>query len=432
MGKIEADLVVTRCGQLLTMGGADARPKVGSQLDEVGLMVGGAVAVREGRIVYAGKREGLQDIVSFAGGAQVIDAEGRVVLPGFVDSHTHAVFGGSREGEFAARLQGKTYLELLQEGGGILSTMRATRALSAAELAQSSLKYLDNMLAHGTTTAEVKSGYGLNLEGERNILRAVALLNERHPLDLVPTFLGAHALPPEFADNREGYVQAVIAMLPEVRHLARYCDVFCEEGVFSAEEARKILLEARGQGLEIKLHADELGPSGGAELAAELGATSADHLDHSSQEGIEAMARKGVVGVLLPGVSFFLQARRHAPAREMIEAGMAVALATDFNPGSCPCENMAFILTLACLQLGMTIEQTLNAATINGAHALGLGREVGSLEVGKKADLVLFDLNDYRAIPYRFGVNHVWKVIKGGRVVYEKDAITIRRDLHDL
>lgn len=415
--EIEADLVITHCGQILTMAGATERPKTGAQMDDLGLIPGGALAAREGRIVWVGKAEGLESSVSLVEGARVIDAQGRVALPGFVDSHTHAVFAGSREGELAARIRGKTYLEILQEGGGILSTVRATRGRSPEELAEVSRGYLDNMLRHGTTTVEVKSGYGLDLESELAILQAVEILNRTHPLDLIPTFLGAHALAPEYAGDQAGYVEAVIRMLHQVKGFARYCDVFCEEGVFSVEESRRILLEARRQGFGIKLHADELRPTGGAELAAELGATSADHLDHASPQGMRALAEKGVVGVLLPGVSFFLMAPTYAPARQMLEAGMAIALATDFNPGSCPCENMALILTLACLQLKMTIEQALNAATINGAHALGLAQEVGSLEVGKAADVVLFDLPSYQAIPYRFGVNHVWRVIKKGKEV---------------
>jgi imidazolonepropionase len=347
-------------------------------------------------------------------------------MPGFVDPHTHLVFAGSREDEFVKKIHGMSYLEIMKEGGGILSTVRATRKSSKKELISLAWKRLDRMLRYGTTTAEVKSGYGLDLKNEIKCLEVVKWLNKKHNLDLIPTFLGAHAIPPEFERKRRGYVDLIInKMIPEVskRGLAEYCDVFCEKDVFSLEEAREILQTARKFGMKLKMHADELTGLGGAELAAELHATSADHLDHISDQGIKKMAEAYVIGVLLPGVPFHLMTERYAPAKKMIRAGMAVALATDFNPGSCPTESMFFIIALACRKLRMTPAQAITASTINAAHAIDMADEVGSLEPGKKADIIILDIPNHKHIAYRFGINLVSKVIKDGKIVVDKEKL---------
>ncbi|MBI5125700.1 MAG: imidazolonepropionase [Planctomycetes bacterium] len=309
------------------------------------------------------------------------------------------------------------YLDVLKAGGGILETVRATRAASQEELVAITKKHLDTMLLHGTTTAEVKSGYGLDFENEVKILKVIEALGEGHPIRLIPTFLGAHAVPAEYKDDPEGYVEAVMGWLPEVKPLARFCDVFLEEGAFNLAQAERILTRAKGLGLALKLHAGEFKDLGGVGLALRLGATSVDHLDYVSEEDMAKMARKGMVAVLLPGVPFFLGREHQASARVMIDLGVPVAIGTDFNPGTCPTPNMQLIMTLACLELGMTPEEVISAATINAAHALGYAHRVGSLEVGKRADVLILDVPAYTHLTYQFGVNHVKTVIKTGKVV---------------
>lgn len=418
------DLLLVHSKELLTIRGASKKPKASTEMQDLGVIQDGALAIKDGRILEVGPTEELEKRYKIET-LEVIDASGKVVLPGFIDPHTHAVFGGTREEEFTLRLQGKSYLEILKEGGGILSTVRATRALSAEELAETCKGYLDNMLLHGTTTVEIKSGYGLNLKEELKILEAIELLKKRHPIDIVPTFLGAHAVPAEFRDNPKGYVEEVIDMLPRVKGHVRFCDVFCDEGAFSLEDSRKILERAKALGFGIKLHAGEFKDLGGTSLAAELGACSVDHLDYVNDQGIESLVKKGVVGVLLPGVPFFLRQSHFAPARKMIEKGLPVALGTDFNPGSCPTENMQLIITLACLEMGLSPEEAINAATINSAHAIGIADQVGSLEPGKKADIVILDIPSYKHLSYRFGTNHVDMVIKAGTVAVEEGKIVL-------
>ncbi|MBQ6012899.1 MAG: imidazolonepropionase, partial [Firmicutes bacterium] len=351
--------------------------------------------------------------------AEVIYAQGCLVTPGLVDAHTHLIFGGWRQYEMEQKLKGVPYLEILASGGGILSTVRATKAASEDELYDKAKLALDEMLSFGTTTCEAKSGYGLDEETELRMLRAIKRLNEDHPIDLVPTFLGAHALPPEFKDDRDAFISLLCdKVIPEVagQGLAEYCDVFCESGVFTAEETRRILLAGQKHGLRSKVHADEIEAIGGSQLAGEIGAVSAEHLIVCPDEGIESMAKGGTVACLLPATSFYLGAT-FAPARKMIEAGVPVAMATDFNPGSCPCLNMQLVINLGCLRYRLTPEEVLTAVTLNGAAACGRAASRGSIEPGKLCDLVIWDAPDLNYICYRLGSNLAKQVIKTGKPV---------------
>jgi len=417
---VKTDLVVKNAGQLVTVAGHSKKAKRGGDLGELAIISGGAVAVRDGLITAVGKTGAVMEQVELTGDGQIIDAGGKVVLPGLVDPHTHLVFAGSREDEFEMKIKGAAYLDILARGGGILSTVRSTRAADESELVRIGKKYLAEMLSQGTTTAEVKSGYGLTTDDELKQLRAIQALREGQPVELVATFLGAHAIPEEYKENPEAFVGLVIdEMLPAVSRagLAECCDVFCEEGVFSVEQSRRILQAAQRRGFKLKIHADEITPLGGAELAAELGALSADHLVAITQKGIKKLAASQTVAVLLPATTFCLMGEKYAPAREMIDAGVAIALAGDFNPGSSPVNSLPVVMGIACRQLKLTPAEALAAVTINAAHAIGRAASVGSIEVGKKADLVIFDADDYRSIAYRFGTNLVKKVIKSGRLV---------------
>ncbi|MGI6345095.1 MAG: imidazolonepropionase [Bacillota bacterium] len=413
-----ADLLLINIGELATTVGYSQRPQVGAELGELSRQTDAFLAIRGERVLGSGP---MSEHQSYLGpDTRVVDVRQATVLPGFVDPHTHLVFAGWREQELSMKLEGKPYLDILAEGYGILSTVRATRAASLERLTELAMKNLDRMLLYGTTTAEAKSGYGLTTESELRQLQAAHLADQRHPVDVVSTFMGAHAIPPEYQGDSDGFVQLIIEeMLPAVARqgIARFCDVFCEEGVFSVEESRRILQAAARLGLQAKLHADELVPFGGAELAAELGAVSADHLLHASPAGIRAMAQAGVVAVLLPGTSFTLRSNQRPDVAAMLEAGVPIALATDFNPGTCPTESMQMILTLAWQSLGLTPAQALAAATINAAHALGVAGDVGSLEVGKLADCVVYDAPNLDFVPYHFGVNLVRHVFKRGRQV---------------
>jgi imidazolonepropionase len=385
------------------------------------MIANGALITRAGRIDWVGPTAQIPGVPSEA---EVIDASGRVIVPGFVDSHTHLVFAGSREDEFEQRLRGLSYQAIAAQGGGINATVRRVRDASKDELKAMARRRLDRLLSFGITTVEVKSGYGLSLADEIKCLEVIAELNAEGPLELVPTFLGAHAVPPEFRSDREGYLRLLTEeMLPEVarRKLAEFCDVFCEAGVFSLAESERILQRAAELGLRLKLHADELTPLGGAELAARVGAVSADHLLCISDAGIEALAEAGTVATLLPGTAFFLGVE-YAPARRLIDHGVTVALASDCNPGTCPTENLPLVGTMACVQMGMLPAEALTALTLNAAAAVGRADRLGSLEVGKQADLVILDVPDYRHLFYHFGVSHVWRVIKRGRVVYAAGA----------
>lgn len=420
---MKADLMIINAGQIVTSRGSSNRPLCGDALGRLAVIENGVIAVADGRIIAVGPKEEVGSMATPAADTKVVDAAGQIVLPGLVDAHTHMVFAGSRENELELKLKGVPYLDILAQGGGILSTVRATRAASKEELVSIGLRYASQMLSQGTTTAEVKSGYGLTTADELKQLEAIREIDARQPLDLVPTFLGAHAFPEEFKTRPEEFIDLLTdEMIPAVAtgRLAEYCDVFCEQGVFSVEQSRRILSAARKAGLKSRIHAEEIKCLGGAELAAELGAVSAEHLLRVSANGIRKMAAAGVIAVLLPATTFYLREDHYAPARSMIEAGVPVALASDFNPGSCPNNNLGLVMTIACLYLGMTPAEVINAVTINAAHAVGRGGSIGSLEEGKEADIVLLDAPSYQYLPYRFGTNLVSRVIKAGRVVVDK------------
>jgi len=420
---IEADLLVRGAASLLTCAGPI--PRAGAGQREVGAIARGAAAARDGRLVFVGPEVELDRAVHPLPGARTLDAAGGTVLPGFCDPHTHLPFAGTRADELARRVAGATYAEIAAAGGGILSTVRAVRAASEDDLVALALPRLARMLAHGTTSIEAKSGYGLTEEDELKQLRALRRLGPLQPVEIAPTLLAAHAVPPEFRSDREGYLRLITErIIPRAgaEGLARFCDVFVEGVAFGPDEARRILAAASEHGLASRLHADQLTLSGGAALAAELRAVSADHLEWADPAGLDAMARAGTVAVLLPGAAFFLMERRYAGARDMIDRGVPVALATDFNPGTCPTESMPMILALAVLKMRMTAEEAIVAATANAAAALGRGAEVGSLEVGKQADLIVLDLPDHAHIAYHFGVNPVRAVVKKGKVVVERQG----------
>jgi imidazolonepropionase len=417
--RAEVDLLIENASELLTLLGGSWKPLLGEQMKDLGIIKSGSIAVEEGKIVAVGKT---QEIKKKFEGNENVDASGKVAMPGFVDPHTHLVFAGSREEEFEMRIQGSTYMEILERGEGILKTVRETRKASRDELIEGCMKTLDIMLAHGTTTAEAKSGYGLTTMDEIKCLEAIQVLNEKHPIDIVPTFLGAHAVPLEYKDNLGEYVGLVInEMIPEVadRKLAEFCDVFCERGVFNRSQSREILLKGKKHGLTPKLHADEITRLGGAELAAEIGAISAGHLLFASENGLKAMKKHGVMAVLLPGASFSLMTGKYADARKMISWGVPVALGTDYNP-SCWIESQQTIVALACHQLRMTSAEAITAATINAAHAINRAQTVGSLEAGKKADIIVLDAPNHKFLGYRFGTNIVDKVIKNGKLVVDE------------
>jgi len=411
-----ADLLVVNIGELCTVAGPAGAPRRGPWAAEVGALSRAAVAATAGNIVWIGKSD---EAAPHAGPETVVlDAQGGTVTPGLVDPHTHLVFGGSREDEFVQRLQGASYAEILAAGGGIHHTVRHTREASKAALLETARAAAARMLAHGTTTLEAKSGYGLHLDTELKQLEVLAELSQIIPQDVVPTFMGAHAVPP--GEDPDDFVERLVSeMLPEVAHrgLASYVDVFCEQGVFSPAQTERIFEAARALGFGLRLHADELSDLGGGALAARWGAASADHLLMASEASIQALANSNCVAVMLPGTPFFLDMAERAPARRMLEAGVAVALGTDFNPGSCYSESMPLMMTLACLQLKMTPAEALVAATWNAAYSLGCADRIGSIEVGKHADLVLWDAPNHAHLAYHFGVSLVRRVVKKGQVV---------------
>ncbi|MCS6886044.1 MAG: imidazolonepropionase [Acidobacteriota bacterium] len=410
-------LILTNIGQLVTLAGAKG-PRVGDQMRSLSILEDVAVVCENGKIVEILPSGNLRP--TFRSKEAYVDVAGRVVTPGLIDAHTHLVFAGTRIEEYEMRILGSSYSEIAALGGGIRSTVRRTQALDEDELLDESRQHLEMMLACGTTTAEVKSGYGLSKKDELKILRVVRRLAEEARADLVPTFLGAHEIPDEYRSDRDGYVRLVIEeMLPAVsaEGLARYCDVFCEERVFSLEEARAILLAARSYGLGLRLHADQLTLSGGAALAAELRAATADHLEQIGESEMTLLRDAEVMPVLLPGSVFHLGLKKYPLARRMIDLGLAVVIATDFNPGSSPTPSLPMVMSLACTQMQMTPAEALTACTINAACSLGMEDSVGSIEVGKQADLVVFNCTDYRQIPYFFGMNLVRMVIKRGKVL---------------
>lgn len=423
------ELLIFNAGQLVTLSGP-ARARLKEEMRDLAIIEEGALWIRDGLIVAVGKSEAL---INRAGAnARRIDAAGAVVMPGFVDAHTHTVFAGTREDEYEMRAAGLTYQEIAARGGGIRSTVRKTRQASEAELFELAKPRVRWLLEHGTTTIEAKSGYGLTLEDELKILRVIRRIDEETPLECVPTFLGAHEIPDEYrspqdpAKSREAYIRLVIdEMLPRVAQakLAEYCDVFCESHVFNVEETRRILTRAKELGLGVRFHADQLTLCGGGRLAAELEAASADHLEWIDDAGIEALLGAKVAAVLLPGAVFNLGLTHYPPARKLIDAGVGVVIATDFNPGSSPTPSMQMALSIACTQMKLTPAEAITAATINAAYSLNRGARIGSLEIGKQADVVIFDCPNFRQIPYLFGLNHAQVIIKKGRVVVDRREI---------
>lgn len=412
-------ILIHNAKQVVTVASFGESVKRGKKQGEIFLIENGSVLVKDGRIQWVGRaldfNFGLYDEV------KIYDTTGKVLMPGFVDSHTHLVFAGTREDEFNLRIKGFTYQQIAEMGGGIIRTVEKTRKARKEELLEISKNYAEKALTFGTTTIEIKSGYGLNLEDEIKILEVINEINE-NPLMTVPTFLGAHAVPPEFKDKKQGYVNFLVdTVIPFIasKNLAKFCDVFCEDGYFTPEESETILNTGKKFGLLPKIHAEQFSNCGGVKVGLKVGAISIDHLENVSDGDIELLSRSNAIAVLLPGVSFFLN-YRYPPARKLIDAGIPVAIATDFNPGSCPSLNMQLMLTIACTQMRMTIEEAIVASTLNSAGALGISNITGSIEVGKRADILVFDVDDYQMIPYFFGENHIKAVFVGGEIKFSR------------
>jgi imidazolonepropionase len=422
---MNGNLIIKNAAELVTCSGFKA--KKGKEMADLHIISDGAVVIKEGTIAAVGKTKDIVqkyekpgvDLSNF----DMIDARDKAVLPGFVDSHTHFVFGGYRADEFSWRLRGDSYMEIMQRGGGIVNTVKATRKASKEELIQSGIKRLDSMLSFGVTTAEGKSGYGLDRETEIKQLEVMAHLDQVHYVDVVPTFLGAHAVPEEFKGKEETFIDfmanEVMAEVAE-RRLAEFCDIFCEKDVFSVEQSRRLLVRAKDLGLKIKLHADEIVQLGGAELAAELGAVSADHLLQASDRGIRDLAKAGVVATLLPATAFSLR-EPYAPGRKMIDLNCAVALATDFNPGSCFTESIPLVFALATTYMNISPQEAVTALTLNAAAALNRADKIGSIDAGKSADLIILEFPSFNYIAYHIGVSTVEKVIKKGNLIFDKE-----------
>jgi len=423
-----ADLLIKNAKQLLN-------PILdNSNNSKLQIIENGSIACFQGKIVISGSTAEILDQIILIENATVIDATGNVVAPGFVDPHTHPIFFGTRENEFEMRVQGKSYREIAEVGGGIRYSVRQLRTASKEQLIQHALPHLDRFIQYGTTTIEAKSGYGLSLEDEIKSLEVIQELNRIHPIDLIPTFLGAHEIPDEYRHGREQYIELIIKeMIPQVaeRKLAEFCDIFCEEHVFNLQESEKILTAALEYGFKIKIHADQLTASGGAELAAKLAAVSADHLDYISSEAVEKLKLAGTTPVLLPGAVFFLGLQRYAPARKMIDAGLPIALATDFNPGSCMTESMPLMMTLGCVYMKMLPEEVWLATTIHAAQAVSRTDTIGSLNSGAKADIVIWNIPNHKYLPYHFGVNLVDQVIKSGKSVWQNQGNAVSQTEKD-
>ena len=420
---ISADLIVSGCEQLLTCSGA--APKRKKDLQELGVIEKGSLASKNGKIVFVGRENELRSQVTETSGCLKIDGRGLTCLPGLVDSHTHLPFAGSREQEFLLRLQGHTYLELAEKGMGIQSSVEKTRKASKKEIVSLCRKRLNTMLLHGTTTVEAKSGYGLNLKDEIKQLEALKQADRSHPVDIISTFMGAHEVPKEYKNKKNAYIKLLTQkIIPAVRekNLAEFFDIFCEQGVYSIDESRALIRAGKKAGFKIKIHADEFTSQGGAQLAAEEKAVSAEHLIAIDEDGIQRISNSSTAAVLLPGVPFFLMQNKRAPARRLIQSGAAVALATDFNPGSSMTESLFFIMQLGVYTMNMSIEEAINAVTLNAAYAVDRHKEIGSLEAGKKTDLILCDAPNYPYLVYHFGINPVKHVIKNGKWVV-KDGI---------
>lgn len=419
---MKATLVIENIKNLITIQGEN-KPRGGTAQKEIGLIENGVIAVANDKIIYIGQGS-LPEEIEIDDKTVILNGEGKTVTPGLIEAHTHLVHGGSREHELSMKLEGKGYLDILKSGGGIHSTARATESATFEELYKKAEKSLNTMLSYGVTTVEAKSGYGIgSFDTELKQLAVANKLNEDHVVDIIPTFMGAHAVPDKYKDNSDEFVDILVnEMIPEIaeKKLAKFCDVFCEEGVFSVDQSRRILNTAKENGLIPKIHADEIVSLGGAELAAEIGCISAEHLIGASDQGIKDLGDKGVIAVLLPGTSFNLQKGTAANARMMVAQNVPIAISTDYNPGSCPSENLQLMMTLAALTLKMKPEEIIVGVTINAAAALGIEEEVGSLEVGKKADIAMFDVPNLDYLIYHFGINHTDLVIKNGKVVYKK------------
>ena len=413
-------LLITNANEVVTMASEVKGPRIKQAMTNIGVRKNVSILLADERIVDIAPPEKLhQDWPQLVEQAEIIDASGKVVMPGLVDCHTHLVHGGTREDEFQMRLEGKTYMEIMQAGGGIHSTTKKTRAASFEQLYAKAYLHLNDFLKHGVTTVEAKSGYGLDWENEKKQLEVVKALQKKHPIDIVSTFMGAHAVPLEYKGNEEAFVDYIIQqMLPQVAKdkLAAFNDVFCEKGVFTPRQAQRILEAGKALGLIPKIHADEIESYEGAELAAQVGAISAEHLLVASDKGIRAMAKAGTIAVLLPGTAFFLKAP-YARGRFIIDEGVPVAISTDFNPGSSPTISLPFIQNLACMHMEMTLEEVLTATTINAAYAIHREGEIGSLECGKKADVLILNVSNYKQLQYYYGMNHTNTVIKNGEVV---------------
>ena len=413
------DLILKNIAEMVTNAGHGPAAVRGKAMREIGLQRQWAVAVKDGRIAKVGPEE---EILAYqTTQTEIVDLSGKLLLPWFVDAHTHLVYAGNRAHEWALKQQGVPYLEILRQGGGILDTVQKTRAAGKETLKKETLKRLQAMQRCGITTVEIKSGYGLNTETELLQLEVIGELQQEQPLDLVATFMGAHATPPEYRQNPQAFIDLVIdEMIPAVaiQGIAKFCDVFCETGVFTPEQSQMILEQGKAYGLIPKIHADELEVSGGSHIAAEVNAISADHLLETEEEQMIKMAEAGVIGVCLPATSFNLAKGKYARARAMLDHGMAIALSTDANPGSSPTENMQFVLSLACLYLKLTPAEAIMAATLNAAHAIGLGHEIGSIEAGKFADFVVMDAPSIEYLPYHFAMDHVAQVYKKGKRIH--------------
>ncbi|MCK4956498.1 MAG: imidazolonepropionase [Candidatus Cloacimonetes bacterium] len=413
---MKVDLIIFNANQLLTLAGKSG-VRIGEEMNNLGIIDDGAVAIKDGKIVEVGLTS---EIFVKYEADNMLDALDKVVMPGFVDPHTHPVFYSTRENEFEMRIMGKSYVDISQSGGGIRSSIAGVREASEDELYKLARKRVEKLISCGTTTLEAKSGYGLTTESELKMLRVIKRLSQDLPIDIIPTFMGAHEFPTEYKDNREAYIRLLKEeMMPAVKEagLAEYCDIFTEDHVYNIEQSRDILNHAKKLGFKLRMHADEIEPIGGAELAGEVGAISADHLGACSDAGIAAMRDSGVIATLLPGTLFSLGMKSYARARAMIDAGCPVALATDYNPGSCNCDSMQFVITLACLQMKMTVAEAITASTINAAYALERGDKVGSIEEGKQADILIMDMPSYKFLPYHFGSNNVETIIKNGVVI---------------
>ena len=419
---MKADLILKNIGKLVTMQGSSSF-RVKEEMNKINIIENAYIAVKNGKILAIGVGDEFGNLCG--DDTKIHDAEGLLVTPGLIDSHTHLIHGGSRENEFSMKLNGVPYIEILNNGGGILSTVKATKESSEEELYKKAKKSLDRMLEFGVTTVEEKSGYGLELNTEIKQLEVARVLDQNHPVDLVHTFLGAHAVPVEYKENHKAYIDILVdVMMPKIKDmgLAEFCDVFCEEGVFTIEESEYILQKAKEIGYKLKIHADEIESLGGAELAAKLGCVSADHLMAASDEGIKMMAENNVVANILPATSFNLN-KNYADCRKMIDMGAIVSLSSDYNPGSCPSENLQLVMQLGCLHLKMTPNEVLTAVTINAAYAIDRADKIGSIEVGKNADFVVFDAFNVEYLMYHFGINHTKKVYKNGNLVVDNKVV---------